>query len=122
MLVILYLIVYLQDNQIHAVHQNRHNINLTFQNFSLQSIFINFYTMYLKGIGISSLILSFISLIIASDEMRKKLYGSVLLIGGGLSYPGAATMLQQRLEASLSQLNKGVSSVVEVCSSPRVSF
>ena len=56
----------------------------------------------------------------ASAEMKKKLYGSVLLIGGGLSFSHASLLLQSRLESSLpAQFSKG-SDTVEVSSNPRV--
>ena len=52
--------------------------------------------------------------------MKKKLYGSVLLIGGGLSFSQASGLLQVRLESSLpAQFSKG-SDTVEVSSNPRV--
>ena len=56
----------------------------------------------------------------ASTDMKRKLYGSVLLIGGGLSFPQTAHYLQIRLEESLPHIFKG-SDTVEVCSNPRVS-
>ena len=49
--------------------------------------------------------------------MKKKLYGSVLLVGGGLALPGAAAALQSRLETRLPQ---GSGGAVEVFSNPRV--
>lgn len=56
----------------------------------------------------------------ASSEMKKKLYGSVLLIGGGLGFTQSSTVLQSRLEASLPvEFSKG-SDTVEVSSNPRV--
>ena len=53
--------------------------------------------------------------------MKQKLYGSVLIIGGGLAFPGAAAMLQSRLELQLPVLFNRASQTVEVFSNPRVS-
>ena len=53
----------------------------------------------------------------ATVEMKKKLYGSVLLVGGGLALPGAAAALQSRLEMRVPQ---GIGGVVEVFANPRV--
>ena len=53
--------------------------------------------------------------------MKKKLYGSVLLIGGGLGFSQSSVILQSRLESSLpAQFSKGADTV-EVSSNPRVS-
>ena len=49
--------------------------------------------------------------------MKKKLYGSVLLVGGGLAVPGAAAALTSRLEMRVPQ---GSGSTVEVFTNPRV--
>lgn len=49
--------------------------------------------------------------------MKKKLYGSVLLVGGGLAVPGAAAALQSRLEM---RAPAGCSGTVEVFTNPRV--
>lgn len=52
--------------------------------------------------------------------MKKKLYGSVLLIGGGLGFTQSSSILQSRLESSLPvEFSKG-SDTVEVSSNPRV--
>ena len=56
-----------------------------------------------------------------SSEMKYKLYGSVLVIGGGLAFQGAASMLQSRLELQLPTLINRSSQTVEVFSNPRVS-
>ena len=53
----------------------------------------------------------------ATADMKKKLYGSVLLVGGGLALPGAAAALQSRLETRVPQ---GCGGVVEVFANPRV--
>ena len=58
---------------------------------------------------------------IGSTEVKHKLYGSVLVIGGGLAFPGAAAMLQSRLELQLPVLFNRSSQTVEVFSNPRVS-
>ena len=53
--------------------------------------------------------------------MKQKLYGSVLLVGGGLAFPGAAAMVQARLELQLpAAFLKGTDSTA-VFSNPRVS-
>ena len=52
--------------------------------------------------------------------MKHKLYGSVLIIGGGLSFPGAAAMLQARLELQLPTLFTRSVQTVEVFATPRV--
>ena len=49
--------------------------------------------------------------------MKKKLYGSVLLVGGGLAVPGAAAALTSRLEMRVPQ---GTGATVEVFTNPRV--
>lgn len=56
-----------------------------------------------------------------STEVKHKLYGSVLIIGGGLAFPGAAAMLQARLELQLPGLVNRAAQTVEVFSNPRVS-
>ncbi len=61
------------------------------------------------------------SCFVASQEMKKKLYGSVLLIGGGFGFSQSSVILQSRLESSLpAQFSKGADTV-EVSSNPRVS-
>ena len=52
--------------------------------------------------------------------MKQKLYGSILLIGGGMAYPGAATILQNRLESSLPLTLSKETEAVVVSSNPRV--
>ena len=56
-------------------------------------------------------------LLTATADMKKKLYGGVLLVGGGLALPGAAASLQSRLETRVPQ---GIGGVVEVFANPRV--
>ena len=58
--------------------------------------------------------------ILASLDMKKKLYGSVLVVGGGLSFPGASLMLQQRLHSKLPPMFQRSSDAIEVCSNPKV--
>ena len=70
---------------------------------------------------IVSLCLSCWSGVSGSSEMKYKLYGSILVIGGGLAFPGAASMLQSRLELQLPTLINRSSQTVEVFSNPRVS-
>ena len=62
----------------------------------------------------------YVCVYIGSGEMKYKLYGSVLVIGGGLSFPGAAAMLQARLELQQPKLINRSSHLVEVFSNPRV--
>ena len=57
----------------------------------------------------------------ASLEMKKKLYGSVLLIGGGLAFSGAANLLQARLELKFPAMFGRGTDNIEVFSNPRVS-
>ena len=57
----------------------------------------------------------------ASLEMKKKLYGSVLLIGGGLAFTGAANLLQARLELKFPAMFGRGTDNIEVFSNPRVS-
>lgn len=57
----------------------------------------------------------------ASTEIKKKLYGSILLVGGGLAFPGAANLLQTRLELKLPVVFSRGSDNIEVFSNPRVS-
>ena len=56
----------------------------------------------------------------ASLDVKKKLYGSVLVVGGGLSFPGAPLMLQQRLYSKLPPMFQRSSDAIEVCSNPKV--
>lgn len=53
--------------------------------------------------------------------MKKKLYGSILLIGGGLGFSQASQTLKSKLEVSLPHSLSSLSDdTVEVCSNPRV--
>lgn len=55
----------------------------------------------------------------SSLDVKKKLYGSVLVVGGGLSFPGAPLMLQQRLYSKLPPMFQRSSDAIEVCSNPK---
>ncbi|XP_065899738.1 actin-related protein 8-like isoform X2 [Dysidea avara] len=55
----------------------------------------------------------------SSLDVKKKLYGSVLVVGGGLSFPGATQMLQQRLYSKLPPVFQRSSDAIEVCSNPK---
>jgi len=59
---------------------------------------------------------------IATLDVKKKLYGSVLVVGGGLSFPGATQMLQQRLYSKLPPVFQRSSDAIEVCSNPKVNI
>ncbi len=62
-----------------------------------------------------------VDIVSGSSEMKYKLYGSILVIGGGLAFQGAAAMLQARLELQLPTLINRSTQTVEVFSNPRVS-
>ena len=49
------------------------------------------------------------------------MYGSVLLIGGGFMFNGAAAMLQSRLQAKLPASHRKLVDQVEVIARPKVS-
>ena len=55
-----------------------------------------------------------------STEMKHKLYGGVLIIGGGLAFPGVASMLQSRLELQLPVSFSRSSQSIETFANPRV--
>lgn len=59
--------------------------------------------------------------VLASLEMKQKLYGSILIIGGGFAFPGAANMLQARLELKPMPIFSRSTNNIEVFSNPRVS-
>lgn len=48
----------------------------------------------------------------ATDEMRKKMYSSVILVGGGCKFAGAEKWLQMRLSRHLPPNSKGPESVL----------
>lgn len=56
----------------------------------------------------------------ASDESKRKMYNSVLLIGGGFMFTGAAAMLQSRLQAKLPLAFRKLVDQVEVIAKPKV--
>ena len=70
----------------------------------------------------SKVVLTTMFSILASLDVKKKLYGSVLVVGGGLSFPGAPLMLQQRLYSKLPPMFQRSSDAIEVCSNPKVYY
>ena len=52
-------------------------------------------------------------------EMKRKLYGSVLVVGGGFAFQGVASMLQARLYADLPTIFQKPQEAIEVSSNPR---
>ena len=58
--------------------------------------------------------------ILASAEMRKKLYGSILVIGGGYAFQSVATVLQAQLYIELPAIFQKPVDAIEVSSNPRV--
>ena len=54
--------------------------------------------------------------------MKRKLYGSVLVVGGGFAFQGVASMLQARLYADLPTIFQKPQEAIEVSSNPRVSI
>lgn len=79
------------------------------------------HSLVLKVAGVHYKSFASLYLYAGSTEVKHKLYGSVLIIGGGLAFPGAAAMLQSRLELQLPVLFNRSSQTVEVFSNPRVS-
>ena len=57
----------------------------------------------------------------ATEDTKRKMYGSVLLIGGGFMFNGAAAMLQSRLQAKLPASHRKLVDQVEVIARPKVS-
>jgi actin-related protein 8 len=55
----------------------------------------------------------------SSTEMKKKLYGSVLVVGGGLAFHGVAAMLQASLYTHLPAIFQKPLDAIEVSSNPR---
>jgi actin-related protein 8 len=51
--------------------------------------------------------------------MKKKLYGSVLVVGGGLAFHGVAAMLQASLYTHLPAIFQKPLDAIEVSSNPR---
>lgn len=58
----------------------------------------------------------------ATEETKRKMYSSVLLIGGGFMFNGAANMLQSRLQAKLPAPHRKLVDQVEVIARPKVRF
>ena len=56
----------------------------------------------------------------ASTDMKKKLYGSVLVVGGGFAFHGVAAMLQATLYTQLPAIFQKPLDAIEVSSNPRV--
>lgn len=86
------------------------------KNVSLK--FVNFYTSNISAPTLAPLMRGVFPISPPdSPDMKKKLYGSVLLVGGGLGVPGAAAALTSRLEMRVPQSSSGT---VEVFTNPRV--
>ena len=56
----------------------------------------------------------------ASTDMKKKLYGSVLVVGGGFAFHGVAAMLQATLYTQLPAIFQKPLDAIEVSSNPQV--
>ena len=56
----------------------------------------------------------------AAEETKRKMYSSVLLIGGGFMFNGAAIALQSRLQAKLPASHRKLVDQVEVIARPKV--
>ena len=56
----------------------------------------------------------------ASLEIKQKLYGGILIVGGGLAFPGAANLLQSRLELKPLTIFPRSGNNIEVFANPRV--
>ena len=52
--------------------------------------------------------------------MKQKLYGGILIVGGGLAFPGAANLLQLRLELKPLTIFPRSGNNIEVFANPRV--
>ncbi|PIK62751.1 putative actin-related protein 8 [Apostichopus japonicus] len=54
---------------------------------------------------------------VASDETKKKMYGNILVVGGGISfYQGATEMLRHRIQSLMSpSLSKSVEKIEVIC-------
>ena len=57
----------------------------------------------------------------ATEETKRKMYSSVLLIGGGFMFNGAQSALQSRLQAKLPASHRKLVDQVEVIARPKVS-
>lgn len=58
----------------------------------------------------------------ATEETKRKMYSSVLLIGGGFMFNGAQSALQSRLQAKLPASHRKLVDQVDVIARPKVSF
>jgi actin-related protein len=56
----------------------------------------------------------------ASLEMKQKIYGGIVMVGGGLAFPGAANLLQSRLEQKPLTIFPRTGNNIEVFTNPRV--
>lgn len=56
---------------------------------------------------------------LGSDDMKKKMYGCILLVGGGFIFPGAAHMLQNYIRSSLPAHCRQFVDRVEVLAKPK---
>ena len=57
---------------------------------------------------------------VVTEETKRKMYSSVLLIGGGFMFNGAAATLQSRLQAKLPASHRKLVDQVEVIARPKV--
>ncbi|CAH3174956.1 unnamed protein product [Porites evermanni] len=71
-----------------------------------------------KSLGLDQAILHSINCC-ATEETKRKMYSSVLLIGGGFMFNGAANMLQSRLQAKLPTPHRKLVDQVEVIARPK---
>lgn len=74
-----------------------------------------------KSLGLDQAILHSINCChtAAPEETKRKMYSSVLLIGGGFMFNGAAAALQSRLQAKLPPLHRKLVDQVEVIARPK---
>ncbi|KXJ27113.1 Actin-related protein 8 [Exaiptasia diaphana] len=54
-----------------------------------------------------------------SEDTKRKMYGNILLVGGGFSFNGAAAMLQARVQAKLPTYLRKLIDQVEVIARPK---
>ncbi|XP_074639693.1 actin-related protein 8-like isoform X1 [Acropora palmata] len=71
-----------------------------------------------KSLGLDQAILHSINCC-TTEDTKRKMYGSVLLIGGGFMFNGAAAMLQSRLQAKLPASHRKLVDQVEVIARPK---
>lgn len=65
-------------------------------------------------------LLFYLNTVTASLEMKQKLYGGIVMVGGGLAFPGAANLLQSRLEQKPLTIFPRTGNNIEVFANPRV--